>query len=155
MDEAWREVTSGKAVGPERLTVKGHHVEVPRAGAGAARFTFAELCARPLGASDYIALAARYHTIFIDDVPKLTERRRNEAKRFITLIDTLYDHAVRLFVSAEAEPGNLMQTRKGTERLRVRPGGLASLRNAEPGLPRRLQGGDRAIESSRRNAHEF
>ncbi len=115
MDEAWRSVTGGKPVAADRLTIKGHHVDVPRAGAGAARFTFAELCARPLGASDYIALAARYHTIFIDGVPKLTGRSRNEAKRFITLIDTLYDHAVRLFVSADAAPGDLMQERTGTE----------------------------------------
>ena len=115
MDEAWAEVTAGKPVGPERLTVKGHHVEVPRAGGGAARFTFAELCARPLGASDYIALANRYHTIFLDDVPVMAERSRNEAKRFITLIDTLYDHANRLFVSAEAAPERLMQIGNGTE----------------------------------------
>lgn len=115
MDRAWREITAGKTVAPAILTVKGHEVEVPRAGAGAARFAFGELCARPLGASDYIALAKRYHTIFVDDVPKLSEKSRNEAKRFITLIDTLYDHGIRLFISAEAEPGELMQARKGTE----------------------------------------
>ncbi|HET7412987.1 MAG TPA: cell division protein ZapE [Pararhizobium sp.] len=115
MDEAWHEVTAGKTVAPERLTVKGHDVTVPAAAGGAARFGFADLCARPLGASDYIALAERYHTVFIDGVPKLAEKSRNEAKRFITLIDTLYDHGVRLFVSAEAAPDALMQAEKGTE----------------------------------------
>jgi cell division protein ZapE len=115
MDRAWREITAGKSVAPATFSVKGHEVEVPSAAAGAARFTFKELCARPLGASDYIALAKRYHTIFIDDVPKLSEKSRNEAKRFITLIDTLYDQGIRLFISAEAEPAELMQTRKGTE----------------------------------------
>lgn len=115
MDRAWREITAGKSVAPAVITVKGHKLEVPRAAAGAARFTFEELCARPLGASDYIALAERYHTIFIDGVPKLAEKSRNEAKRFITLIDTLYDHGIRLFVSAEAEPEQLMQAKKGTE----------------------------------------
>ena len=115
MDEAWRQATEGKPVGPERLTVKGHGVDIPEAGAGAARFTFADLCARPLGASDYIALAERFHTIFVDDVPQLTDRSRNEAKRFIALVDILYDRAVRLYVSAEAAPQDLMQSRKGTE----------------------------------------
>jgi len=115
MDRAWREITAGKAVAPATLVVKGHEVKIPQAAAGAARFTFEDLCARPLGASDYIALADRYHTIFIDGVPKLSEKSRNEAKRFITLIDTLYDHGIRLFVSAEAEPEELMQAKKGTE----------------------------------------
>ena len=115
MDTAWREVTSGKAVAPEHLTVKGHALEVPKAGAGAARFTFTELCGRPLGAKDYITLAERYDTLFLDEVPKMNERSRNEAKRFITLVDTLYDHKVRLFVSAEAPPETLMQTRRGNE----------------------------------------
>jgi cell division protein ZapE len=115
MDRAWREVTAGKPVAPATLTVKGRSVEIPQAAAGAARFTFEELCGRPLGASDYIALADRYHTIFIDGVPKLSEKSRNEAKRFITLIDTLYDNGIRVFVSAEAEPEELMQAKKGTE----------------------------------------
>lgn len=115
MDAAWDSVTAGKAVAPDELTVKGHPVDVPRAGAGAARFTFAELCARPLGAGDYAALARRYHTIFVDDVPTLSRRSRNEAKRFITLIDTLYDHHSRVFISAAAGPDELMKDERGTE----------------------------------------
>jgi cell division protein ZapE len=115
MDEAWGEITAGKLVTTEKLTVKGHDVAVPRQAGGAARFTFAELCAHPLGASDYAALAERYDTIFIDGVPRLAEKSRNEAKRFITLIDTLYVRRVRLFASAEAAPAELMQARKGNE----------------------------------------
>jgi cell division protein ZapE len=115
MDEAWEVVTHGASAGPESLTVKGRQVPVPRAAGEAARFGFADLCEKPLAARDYIAIAARYPTIFIDHVPVLAEGRRNEAKRFILLIDTLYDSGARLFVSAEAQPQDLYRGKRGTE----------------------------------------
>jgi len=83
--------------------------------AGAARFTFSELCAQPLAANDYIAIVTRYQTLFIDDVPVLDHSRRNEAKRFILLIDVLYDHHARLFISAEAQPEKLYEAKQGVE----------------------------------------
>lgn len=115
MDTAWGQVTHGRPAKSDTIRIKGHDLAIPRTVDGAARFTFADLCARPLGASDYIALAERFHTIFVDDIPTLSEKTRNEAKRFITLIDVLYDHQVRLFASAAAAPDALMTSRKGTE----------------------------------------
>ncbi|MEW9805965.1 cell division protein ZapE [Mesorhizobium sp. ZMM04-5] len=115
MDEAWQAVARGLPVAPDTVAVKGRQVPVPQAAGDAARFSFAGLCEKPLGARDYLAIAERYATIFIDHVPVLAESRRNEAKRFILLIDTLYDRHVRLFVSAEAPPQDLYQGKRGTE----------------------------------------
>ena len=115
MDAAWTAATRGHAETPASLTVKGRTVPIARAAGTAARLSFADLCETPLGARDYIALADRYSTIFIDHVPVLAQNRRNEAKRFILLIDTLYDHHVRVVMSAEAEPTKLYQGKTGTE----------------------------------------
>jgi cell division protein ZapE len=92
---------------PETLKVKGREIHVERTSEGVARFTFAELCERPYGAVDYLAIAAAYHTIFLEDVPKLKYDRRNEAKRLMTLIDALYDKRRRLVVVADAPPDEL------------------------------------------------
>ena len=86
------------------------------AGMGAARFSFAALCERPLGARDYLAIVRQYKTIFIDHVPVIGDGKRNEAKRFINLIDTLYDNHARLVMSADAEPVALYQAKSDTER---------------------------------------
>ncbi len=115
IDEAWQAVTRGLTGRAEEVVVKGRHVPVPLAAGEAARFSFADLCEKPLGARDYLAIAARYATVFLDHVPVLAEGRRNEAKRFILLIDTLYDQHVRLVMSAEAPPDLLYANRKGTE----------------------------------------
>jgi len=88
---------------------------VPRAAHGVARFSFAELCARPLGAIDYLRLAHDFHAIVLDHVPVMDWPQRNEAKRFIALIDTLYDHAVKLVASAAAEPVELYRATDGYE----------------------------------------
>ncbi|WP_028033780.1 cell division protein ZapE [Chelativorans sp. J32] len=115
MDEAWLTATDGEAGNEERLVVKGRSVIIPRAVARAARFSFADLCSKPLGARDYMAIAGHFDTIFIDHVPAMDHSRRNEAKRFILLIDTLYDNRKRLFLSAEEEPDKLYQAVSGTE----------------------------------------
>ena len=115
MDDAWQAVTGGKPAMAETVAVKGRKVAVPRATGDAARFSFADLCEKPLGARDYLAIAGRYSTIFIDHVPVLGEGKRNEAKRFILLVDTLYDRQARLFASAAAPPDGLYAGRKGTE----------------------------------------
>jgi cell division protein ZapE len=115
MDEAWEAVTGGREAHEEMLPLKGRSITVPRAAGRAARFGFADLCQKPLGARDYLAIAARFDTIFIDHVPVMDLARRNEAKRFILLIDTLYDGEKRLYLSAEAEPAALYRATKGTE----------------------------------------
>jgi cell division protein ZapE len=113
MDEAWETVTRGAQAQPDALTVKGRQVPVPLAAGDAARFSFADLCDAPLGARDYLAIASRYSTVFIDRIPVLDQTRRNPAKRFILLVDTLYDNQLRLFASAEVPPQELYQGRPG------------------------------------------
>ncbi|MGB5799216.1 MAG: cell division protein ZapE [Mesorhizobium sp.] len=115
MDEAWNAMTEGRPTAEKTLTVKGRKLAVPRAAGDAARFSFADLCEKPHGARDFLAIAGRYATVFIDHVPVLGEGKRNEAKRFILLIDALYDHHVRLVVSAAAAPADLYTARTGTE----------------------------------------
>ncbi|QCI66127.1 cell division protein ZapE [Phreatobacter stygius] len=116
MDEAWARLTGGAEGEPSELIVKGRHVAVPRQARGLARFSFAELCERPLGASDYLAIAHAYHTVLIDRIPVMRGLgMRNEAKRFITLIDALYDNSVKLVASAGAEPTGLYLSDEGVE----------------------------------------
>ncbi len=83
------------------LSVQGRVLPVREAVENIALFSFAELCETPLGAADYIALSERFATIIIQNIPKLTPEKRNEAKRFVTLIDALYEHQVTLLCSAE------------------------------------------------------
>jgi cell division protein ZapE len=96
------------AAGEKRvLKTQGRDVVMPRWAQGVGWFTFEELCARPLGAADYIAIAEHCHTVIVQNIPRLTFERRNEAARFITLIDELYEHKVKLICSAAAMPGQL------------------------------------------------
>jgi cell division protein ZapE len=115
LDAAWRSLTAGNAATPRELLVKGHALHVPHAAMGAARFGFADLCARPLGAEDYLKIAHEFHTVVLDGIPVMDYAQRNEAKRFIALIDTLYDHAVKLVASAEAAPAALYRSNEGFE----------------------------------------
>lgn len=115
MDMAWRHMTGGHLVAPTEIPMKGRSILVPRASGRVARFSFSDLCEKPLGASDFLAIANRFDTVFIDHIPLLNADKRNETKRFIILIDALYDHSVRLFASAAAMPEDLLGKRKGTE----------------------------------------
>lgn len=115
MDMAWHHLTAGQIVAPTEIEMKGRSILVPKAAGRVARFTFRDLCEKPLGAADFLAIADRFDTIFIDHIPFLNADRRNETKRFIILIDALYDHTVRLFASAAAMPEELLGTRQGTE----------------------------------------
>jgi cell division protein ZapE len=115
LDGTWEAMTHGRPTAVATLTLKGRQLIVPRAAGDAARFSFADLCEKPLGARDYLAIAERFSTVFIDHVPILGEGKRNEAKRFILLIDTLYDHRMRLVMSAAAQPSELYTARRGTE----------------------------------------
>jgi cell division protein ZapE len=108
MDEAWASLGGDRAHAAS-LTVLGRRLAVPRAVNGAARFSFAELCERPLGASDYLALAEAFRVLVIDGIPRFDARNRDAARRFTTLIDVLYDRKVRLYCSAAAEPDRLSE----------------------------------------------
>jgi cell division protein ZapE len=120
LDAAWRRLTLGDEGGPVELMVKGRVLHVPRAAQRVARFSFAELCERPLGSIDYLRLAHEFQAIVLDHVPVMDYPQRNEAKRFIALIDTLYDNAVKLVASAAAEPMDLYRAAEGYEALEFR-----------------------------------
>jgi cell division protein ZapE len=115
LDAVWLRLTAGQPGAAQNLSLMGRTVHVPRAAAGAARFGFPDLCEQPLGAVDYLKIAREYHTIVIDRVPVMTYEQHNEAKRFILLIDTLYDRAVKLVASAAAEPEQLYRADEGFE----------------------------------------
>nr|WP_308423828.1 cell division protein ZapE [Salinarimonas ramus] len=115
LDRAFQALT-GKTRGERiEIAVKGRSVVVPQAAAGVARFSFADLCEAPLGASDYLAVARDFHTVMIDGVPVMDATKRNEAKRFITLIDALYDERVKLLACAAAQPQELYTATSGRE----------------------------------------
>jgi len=115
LDDAWQQLAGGQAGEAQQLLVKGHVIHVPKAAMGVARFSFHDLCAQPLAATDYLKIGHEFHTILLDHIPVMDFSRRNEAKRFIILIDTLYDLAVKLLASAEAQPDELYRGDEGFE----------------------------------------
>ena len=112
---AWQRLTGTLSGEPSEIAAKGRVIRVPEAARGVARFAFRQLCEQPLGASDYLRIAHEFHTILLDGVPVMDYPQRNEAKRFIALIDTLYDNAVKLVASAAAEPADLYRATEGYE----------------------------------------
>jgi cell division protein ZapE len=115
LEQAWQRLTAGHAGEPQDLLVKGHTIRIPRATMGVAWFSFEDLCQQPLAAGDYLKIAREYHTVLLEHVVVMDYERRNEAKRFIILIDTFYDNAVKLIASAEAEPDALYRADEGFE----------------------------------------
>ncbi|MGE5156758.1 MAG: cell division protein ZapE [Gemmatimonas sp.] len=115
LDKAWAKLTGHAKCKPRDISIKGRILHVPCSSHGVARFPFADLCEKPLGASDYLRLAHDYHTILIDRIPVMDYPERNAAKRFISLIDTLYDNGVKLMASAEADPMSLYVAVEGHE----------------------------------------
>ena len=115
LDKAWRSMTGTAPCEPRDISIKGRVLRVPCSAHGVARFSFAELCEKPLAASDYLRLAHDYHTLLIDRIPVMDYPERNAAKRFIALIDTLYDNAVKLMASAAADPVSLYVATEGNE----------------------------------------
>ncbi|MDX1580756.1 MAG: cell division protein ZapE, partial [Alphaproteobacteria bacterium] len=108
LDEAFTALTDETRGEPAEIKVaQGRKLQISEAAKGVARASFDELCARPLGASDYLALAERFHTLILSGIPAMSRDKRNEAKRFVTLIDTLYENRVKLICSAETEPAEL------------------------------------------------
>jgi len=107
LEKAFATLTEGANVGPLTLDVGGRDLDLPRAGGGVAFASFDPLCTKALGAADYLALARTCHTLVLDGVPVLGPDKRNEARRFVTLIDALYEHRAKLVMAAEADPENL------------------------------------------------
>eukprot|EP00941_MAST-03F_sp_MAST-3F-sp1_P001968 g1968.t1 len=114
LENLFGKLTKGTAVKEMTITCQGRLVKAPNVSEnGVARFTFAELCLQPRGASDYIALSQSFHTFFITDVPKLTSNDVNPTRRFITLIDALYEARAKVIITADELPENLLEKRIG------------------------------------------
>jgi len=109
LDKAFRRLSGGSAVRPVTLTVMGRDLVVPQASDGVARFDFDTLCNTALGAGDYLAIANHFHTLVLDGIPRLSPDNYDQARRFIVLVDTLYDQHVKLIASADATPDQLYQ----------------------------------------------
>ena len=116
----------------EELDVGGRRkLHVPKSLKGVAVFSFRRLCGEPRGAADYLAIARRYHTVIIVGIPVMTRDMRNEATRFVTLIDALYEHKVKLLAAADAEPPGLYQEGDGSFEFQRTASRLEEMRSAE------------------------
>jgi len=115
MEHVFGQLTEGVAPHASSLTVAGRRLVVPLSAAGVARFDFLALCGVPLGAGDYLALATHYNTLLIDGIPRLSPDNFDEARRFVTLIDALYEHRVKLYASAAAMPDDLYRSGEGSK----------------------------------------
>ena len=131
LDKAFAQLTDGAEVAPETLELAGRTLKVPASGRGVARFTFKQLCGSPLGATDYLAIAGRYHTLVLDGVPCLTPERRDEAFRFMTLIDALYDQRVNLVASAAGPPEALYPKGTGAKEFKRTVSRLMEMRSQD------------------------
>ncbi len=131
LEKDFAALTEGEEAGTDRLTTQGRTLEIPRAAKGVAFMTFASLCERPLGAADYLALAERFHTLILADVPKMTREQRNEAKRFVTLIDALYENRTKLICAADASPDDLYPSGDGAFEFHRTASRLHEMQSAE------------------------
>ena len=131
MDAAWLRLTDEKRGAPMVLEFLGRKLRVPQAAKHVARFSFQDLCAQPLAAPDYLEIAQEFHTVMIDHIPQMTENMRNEARRFILLIDTLYDEGAKLVCSAAAPPEALYIAGEGAEAFRRTASRLAEMQSED------------------------
>jgi cell division protein ZapE len=113
LEAVFETLTEGEAAKAASLMVSGRKLVVPLAAAGVAWFDFSALCGVPLGAGDYLALAVHYSAILIDGIPRLSPDNFDEARRFVTLVDALYEHRVKLYASAAAMPDELYRSGEG------------------------------------------
>jgi len=131
MDAAFTKLTAGVAATPDSLDVQGRKVSVPRQASGVARFTFEDLCTKPLGAADYLTIARHYHTVLVDHVPKMGLDQRTWAARFVTLIDALYESKTKLVMSAAAQPDDLYVAGDGAFEFQRTASRLHEMRSAD------------------------
>ncbi|WP_332766281.1 cell division protein ZapE [Phenylobacterium sp.] len=127
----WRDMLGVEEEIGETLEVLGRKVHLPHAEGGMVRASFASLCSVALGPNDYVAIAERFHTVFLQDLPRLTANRREEARRFVILIDALYEARVRLIVLAEAEPMALYPEGDGAFEFERTASRLQEMRSAD------------------------
>ncbi|AGT07655.1 cell division protein ZapE [Paracoccus aminophilus] len=133
LDHIWSELTHGAATTPLAIPVLGREVVLPDHVGRIARAGFWDLCGRPLGPADYIAIAEAVDVLFIDGVPRLTMSNFNEAKRFVTLIDALYEAKVKLYASAADDPDRLYAEGEGSFEFERTASRLHEMRDADWG----------------------
>ncbi len=107
IESAWNRLTGAAIARPATLRVQGRDLVLENTAAGTARTTFHRLCGNPLGAADYLKLAHSFQTLILENVPVMDRSMRNEAKRFVTLVDALYETKTKLVMSAAGEPSEL------------------------------------------------
>jgi cell division protein ZapE len=129
-DGLWRDMTDGAAEIGAAVEVLGRKLKFRRASGGLLRASFAELCGQALGPQDYLAIAERFHTVFLEDLPKLTVEKRDEARRLVTLIDALYEASAKLVVLAQAEPDDLYPAGDGAFEFERTASRLQEMRSA-------------------------
>lgn len=131
LTQAFEELTDGAQVKADQVTVKARNIPVPQSARGVARFAFDELCGKPLGAEDYLTIARRYHTVILAEVPILSAENRDKAKRFMILVDALYEAKSKLIMGAEAPPDSLYPRGDGSEEFLRTASRLMEMRSAE------------------------
>ena len=129
-DALWRRLLDGAEETGATLEVQGRRTVFPRAAGGLVRTAFASLCGQALGASDYLALAARFPTVFLESVPVLGPEHRNEARRLVTLVDALYERRTKLVTLAAAEPASLYPAGDGAFEFERTASRLEEMRSA-------------------------
>ncbi|MGZ6176353.1 MAG: cell division protein ZapE [Candidatus Binataceae bacterium] len=113
LDAAWSRLTDDAALQPDYVVSQGRRIPVPAAAHQVARFSFGDLCQHPLGPSDYLAVAAQFSTLIVKDIPQMGEDMKDAARRFVTLVDALYEHRTALVCSAAAPPTELYKGHEG------------------------------------------
>jgi len=108
-ERKFHRIAKGGTIAGGKVETQGRVISVPKACAetNVALFDFKDLCDKPLGAGDYLAVASAFHTVFIANIPKLTMQERDQVRRFITMIDTFYDRHVKVVCLADEEPQKL------------------------------------------------
>ncbi|TVR97608.1 MAG: AFG1 family ATPase [Rhodospirillales bacterium] len=114
LDAYFHRLTEGAEVGPDSIIVNGRTVEIPRASGDIAFMAFDDLCRRPLGPADYLSIAGKYDVLVLAGIPAMRPEMRNEAKRFVTLVDALYEHRTKLICSAADLPEGLYPAGDGS-----------------------------------------
>ena len=130
-ERLWADLLDGTPETGANLEVLGRQIRLPRAAGGMLRSSFASLCQQALGPQDYLAIAERFHTVFLEDVPRLTPERRDAAKRFNTLIDALYESDAKLVALAESEPEDLYPAGDGSFEFERTVSRLQEMRSAD------------------------
>lgn len=115
MRNLFQELSGAETITTKIIESKGRQIQIPEVAGGMAMTDFKTLCEQPLGANDYLTLAHHFHTLFVENIPAMNEDMHNEAKRFMTLVDILYDQQINVVMSAETNPDNLYPQGKSSE----------------------------------------